>query len=278
MTYALIDSGFGEKLEEFGAYRLIRPSAQAVWPPALGKSFWNQASARFIRKENSNEWIKKKEFPEAWHVQIEGIVFGLLPTDFGHLGVFPEHASQWQFIQDILHSVKEEVEILNLFAYTGGATLAAAKAGAKVCHLDASKTSVAHARDNAKLNHLEKHPIRWIIEDALKFLRRESKRGKKYRGIILDPPSFGRGKLGEVFKIERDLGEILDLCKELLHEPLFIVFTSHTPGFTPLVMRNLLYTMMETFQGKIEEGELFIPSKSGLPLPAGSFARWSNGC
>ncbi len=276
MSYSLLDSGHGEKLERFGSQVLVRPCAQAAWRPVLAKTQWDGADARFTR-EGGNRWLKKKALADHWIVDLQGIKFKLMPTDFGHLGIFPEHAQQWQFIEEKIRSAKREVEVLNLFAYTGGATLAAARAGAKVCHLDASKSAVAWARENATVNRLDDRPIRWIIEDVLKFLQREIKRERKYDGIILDPPSFGRGKQGEVFKIERDLLDILDTCRQLLtKKPLFVLFTSHTLGFTPLVMRHLLSQTMQGFLGELESGELLIPCERSLPLPCGCFARWSS--
>jgi len=275
MSYSLLDSGYGEKLERFGSQILARPCSQAVWRPMLTKGQWESADAKFTR-EGGNRWLKKAELADSWVVELQGIKFQLMPTDFGHLGIFPEHAAQWQFLEEKIRSAKREVEVLNLFAYTGGATLVTARAGAKVCHLDASKASVAWARDNAKLNHLNDKPIRWIVEDVLKFLHREMKRGHRYDGIILDPPSFGRGKQGEVFKIERDLLDILDACRKLLSQkPLFVLFTSHTLGFTPLSMQHLLAQMMQGFIGDIQAGELIIPCNKGLALPCGCFARWS---
>jgi 23S rRNA (cytosine1962-C5)-methyltransferase len=271
MTYVLLDSGLGEKLEQFGSFRLVRPCAQAVWQPSLPEKEWKAADMRFTR-EGGNRWSKKQMHPEEWIVTLEGLKFELIPTDFGHLGIFPEHASQWAFMEKLIKKSKREVEVLNLFAYTGGATLAAAKAGAKVCHLDASKTAVAWARKNAAHNDLADRPIRWIIDDVLKFLKRELSRGRSYDGIILDPPSFGRGSQGEVFKIERDLLPILDACKKLLSKkPLFFIFTSHTPGFSPMVMHHLLKQVLGT---EVEAGELSIPCKTGYALPSGCFARW----
>ncbi len=276
MSYALLDSGQGEKFESFGSYRLVRPCAQAAWRPSLSEKDWKSADARFTR-DGGNRWIASKPLQEQWIVELQGLKFKLMPTDFGHLGIFPEHASQWQFLEEKIQSAKRDVEILNLFAYTGGATLAAARAGAKVCHLDASKSAVAWARENAALNKLDKMPIRWIVEDVLKFLSRELKRGRRYDGIILDPPSFGRGRQGEVFKIERDLLDILDACQKLLSDkPLFLIITSHTLGFSPMILEHLLYQTTKAVQGKIESGEMTIPCKKGPPLPCGCYARWSN--
>ena len=196
--YALIDSGHESKLERFGEYVIARPSAQAMWEPTLASSVWNQADASFSR-DGGNAWSTRKQIPENWVVEIEGIKFKIAPTDFGHLGVFPEHSMLWSGMTKLISQQKKTPQVLNLFAYSGGATLAAAKAGASVCHLDASKGMVSWARENAALNNLEKAPIRWIVDDVIKFLKRELKRGTRYDGIILDPPSFGRGNNVELY-------------------------------------------------------------------------------
>lgn len=266
--YELIDSGDGLKLERFGSYLLIRPAAQAIWPKKCSDSIWRQADATFTR-EGGNSWQWKAKAPREWVAEVQGIRFKIAPTDFGHLGVFPEHSLFWDQMKDV-------GSVLNLFAYSGGATLAAAKAGAKVCHVDASKGMVAWARENAQLNQLEHASIRWIVDDVLKFMQRELKRGVRYEGIILDPPSFGRGAKGELFKIERDLLEILRLCRQLLSdEAKFVFLTTHTPGMTPLVMHHLMHEMMGSGAGQIECGEMVIPSRLGRSLPSGAFAKWT---
>ena len=271
MSYALIDSGHQEKLEQFGEFSLVRPSAQALWAPSLPKDEWKHADAFFTRL-GGNQWVKKSTMPESWTAEIEGLVFKISPTDFGHLGVFPEHSVLWCEMERAIKS-RPGANVLNLFAYSGGATLAAARSGARVCHLDASKAMVAWARENAELNKLEKAPIRWIVDDVMKFLMREKKRGVRYDGIILDPPSFGRGNQGEIFKIERDILPLLQACKEVLsEEPLFVIFSTHTPGMSPLVMHHLLAGMLPN--GKIETGEMVLPGKR--PLPCGSYARWQS--
>lgn len=274
-AYTLLDSGNGRKLEKFGAYVLSRPCAQAVWRPSLMDSEWRSVDAVFTR-ENENQWIKKAALPDAWTIEVEGIHFKIAPTDFGHLGIFPEQRDFWRWIQEAIGKEKRELNVLNLFAYSGGSTLAAAKAGAKVCHLDASKGMVAWARENAQLNGLEGAPVRWIIDDAGKFLQREVRRGVRYDAIILDPPTFGRGSKGEVFKIEEDIIPILQNCRELLSDdPLFVLFTCHTPGFSPLVLRHLLSQMMEGKAGTMDEGEMVLAGECKvLPVPSGTFARW----
>lgn len=278
-TYSLLDSGNGRKLERFGPFVIARPSAQAVWEPLLNEKDWDQADAIFTR-EGDNKWIKKSAIKESWTVNVSGITFKISPTDFGHLGIFPEQREFWEWIQNIVKQAvsksNQPVNVLNLFAYSGGSTLTAAKAGAQVCHLDASKGMVSWARENAALNDLEKAPIRWIVDDASKFLARELRRGVKYDAIILDPPSFGRGSRGEVFKIEEDLPQILKNCRALLSEkPLFVLFSCHTPGFSPIVMKNLLTQMMSGCHGIIDEGEMTLTGdKDVFSLPSGTFARW----
>lgn len=270
--YLLLDSGDQQKLEQFGEFRIVRPCSQALWQPSLPKGEWDRADA-FFSRDNGNAWNFKKKLPSVWFVEIEGVRFKISPTDFGHLGVFPEHSLLWRSMQKDIRS-RSEPTILNLFAYSGGASLAAAQAGAKVCHLDASKGMVAWARENASLNKLTEAPIRWIVDDAMKFLNREIKRGVRYDGIILDPPSFGRGNKGEVFKIEKDIHELLHLCKALLTEkPLFLLFTTHTPGMTPIVMGHLLRQSFS--KGNIEAGEMVLPSAKGNEIPCGAFARWT---
>lgn len=265
--YELLDSGFGKKLEKFGPYTLSRPAAQAVWRPS--RESWNP-HASFTR-EGENSWTG--ELPDTWVVEVSGLKFKLSKTDFGHLGIFPEQAPFWIWLQE---KVKPEHEILNLFAYSGGSTLACAKAGAKVCHLDASKGMVDWARENAQLNQLEKAPIRWIVEDVNKFLRREIKRGHLYDGIIFDPPSFGRGAKGEIFKIEDHILELHDLVKSLLvPKPLLVLFSCHTPGFTPIVMEHLLRDLMGNHSGAIDSGEMVLQGKR--PLPSGTYSRWQRG-
>lgn len=276
--YQLIDSGGGRKFEQFGPWKLIRPCSQAVWAPQLSQREWNGADAIFSR-DQENRWTYLKKLPEIWQIEAAGIKFKISPTDFGHLGIFPEQMGSWQWIRSLLepHAKKaEKPRVLNLFAYSGGSTLAAAQAGAAVCHLDASKGMVSWARENAALNQLEEAPIRWIVEDVKKFLLREKKRGSRYEGIILDPPSFGRGSKGEVFKIEEDIIPLLQDCRDLLSDhPLFILFSCHTPGFTPLAMEHLMTQLMKGIPGQTEAGEMALTAKAPLfSVPSGTYARW----
>lgn len=262
--YVLLDSGDGQKWERFGEYILLRPCSQAVWRP-MQKI---KPDAAFTRDER---WAYTKKLPPSWNTFHGGVLFQTQPTEFGHLGLFPEHADLWEGMRKF---IKKGSRVLNLFAYSGGVTMAAAQEGAEVCHLDASKGMVDWARENAKLNLLEKAPIRWIVDDALKFLKREKKRESYYDAIILDPPSFGRGSKGEVFKIEQDILPLLEACSEVLSKkPLFVIFSCHTPGFTPLCMRHLLGQTMP--KGEIEVGEMALHSPGTLSIPSGSFARWT---
>lgn len=264
MTYQLIDSGDGKKLERFGEALLIRPSAQALWEPQDPEE-WKKADASFSREGG---WRMHRKLPESWVVELDGIKLKAELTDFGHVGIFPEHAQLWTPVRPL---IKKGMRILNLFAYSGSATLAAAQQHAEVCHVDASKGMVQWARENAQLNHLEKAPIRWIVEDVKKFLVREQKRKSFYEGIILDPPTFGRGSKGEVFKIEKDLIPLLRLCKDILsREALFVILSCHTPGFTPLVLKQV---MQQIFEGELEEGEMFLSGKK-FQIPSGNYCIW----
>lgn len=277
--YELLDSGEGRKLERFGSFVIARPCAQAVWKQALSEKDWERADAIFTR-EPENRWIKKKALPATWKIDVDGLIFQLSTTDFGHLGIFPEQRDSWSWIKEIVQTARKsrgsEIHVLNLFAYSGGSTLAAAQAGAQVCHLDASKGMVDWARENAALNGLEKAPIRWIVDDVAKFLKRELRRERLYDAIILDPPTFGRGAKGELFKIESDLLPILNDCKALLSEhPLFILFSCHTPGYTPIAMHHLMSQMMKAYPGLIQSGEMVLRGKDSVfSIPSGTYAYW----
>lgn len=281
--YLLLDSGDGKKLEKVGPFLLIRPSATAIWNPSLSQKYWDEADAEFSRK-GENKWYFKKKIPSSWILETEKLKFKVVPTDFGHLGVFPEHFVFFDYIEKKFEK-KSNPTLLNLFAYTGGISLAAAKAGAKVCHLDASNKAVFWARENAALNNLEKAPIRYIIDDVTKFLKREINRKVKYDAIVLDPPSFGRGSSGQVFKIEKELFNILDLCLKVLSDhPSFIILTCHTPGMTPKVLQNIFYQAIENceFANKFlkkdfknfTSGEMILTSESSFSVPSGSYIIW----
>jgi 23S rRNA (cytosine1962-C5)-methyltransferase len=266
------------KLERFGDVVLERPCAQAVWAPQ-DSNRWKNANARFDRIGGHN-WEGRSNLSNAWTVEINGVVMKLSATDFGHLGVFPETRELWGWIRSTLKAETERkgrpLKFLNLFAYSGGATLAAAQAGAECCHLDASKGMVEWARENAALNNLQDAPIRWIVDDVIKFLHREVKRGNQYDAVLLDPPSFGRGKKGELYKIEESLITTLDLVDQVLgNDPGFVLLTSHTPGFSPIVLGNLLRQYHP--EGIVECGEMLLSGKPGvMNLPNGNWARWIN--
>ncbi len=271
-AYEFLDSGNLQRLERFGQHVLVRPCAQALWKPTLSAEVWGRADAAFSR-EGAAGWSRRRSLPDQWTVQCSGLTFKIAPTDFGHVGLFPEHSFVWDGVRQAIRAHKRRLSILNLFAYSGGATLAAAAAGAQVCHLDASKGMVSWARENAALNRLE--GIRWIVDDVMKFLKREIKRGVFYDGIILDPPTFGRGNRGEVFKIEKEIQPLLELCRGVLsNQAAFVFFTSHTPGMTPKVLHRLLAQMMR-LPGKIEENELLLLGQ-GCILPSGSMAAWTS--
>jgi 23S rRNA (cytosine1962-C5)-methyltransferase len=274
-NYQLLDSGNFLKLEQVGLYRLVRPAAGAVWRPSLPDKEWNAADASFHRREDGNgKWVVKSKLPPEWTVAIEGITFKIRPTDFGHLGIFAEQMSNWNLLtkipQDNLSRLKE-FRVLNLFAYTGGSSLASAQGGAHVVHLDASKTSVAWARENAEVSGLADKPIRWIVDDVKKFVAREIKRGSVYHGIILDPPSYGKGKQGEVWKIETDLPDLLqNLTKILDPKAAFIMLSSHSTGYTPIALGNLIAEVCPGFA--TEAFEMTLTETSGRMLPSGACA------
>lgn len=274
--YQLIDSGNAAKLEQFGPVRMVRPAPQAVWLPRQPRDAWEQADAVFTRHSSGGgDWSFRRPIPETWTLSYRSLSFRIKPTAFGHLGLFPEHARAWDWLERQVQEAGPGCTILNLFAYTGGATLAAARAGAKVCHLDASKGVVSWARENAALSGLEEKPIRWIVEDVAKFLQRERRRGVRYDGLVLDPPSFGRGSKGEVFKIEKDLPALLQHARSLLAKrPRFVLLSCHSPGFTPQVLANLLEEMMEGLRGRVQHQEMALPDASGRVLPSGAFAEW----
>lgn len=264
--YGLIDSGNGMKFEKFGSYSIARPDPRAIWKPT--KSDW-LADASFV----SDTWEIKKSPPEPWKISYKQLTFTLRPTSFKHVGVFPEQAVNWNWLIQQING--EPLNVLNLFAYTGGATLASAAAGAKVTHVDAAKSTIDWANENVAASNLNGKPIRWIEEDAMKFVMREGKRGNTYDGIILDPPRFGRGSKGEVWKIEEDLPKLLTEIKKILApNPRFILLNAYTADLSPIVLHHLIADF--NLGGTITFGELALKETSGNRLlPSGIFARWS---
>ncbi len=278
--YELLDSGSGLKLERYGPYTLVRPDPEALWRKLLPEAIWKDADFEFIRTGNRTKWITKEGVKKTWNIAFGGFTFQIQPSSFKHTGLFPEQLPNWQWIEKTISKGQtlgsEPISVLNLFAYTGGATLAAAKAGAEVCHVDGSKTAVAWARTNAELSGLSDKPIRWIVDDVLLFLKREIKRGRRYDAIIMDPPSFGHGPNDELWKIEEHFLELMKLCKEVLSDkPLFVLINGYTAGYSAIAYQNNLMDIMKEHSGVIEIGELTIQeTESKRLLPAGIFARW----
>jgi len=278
--YGLLDSGDSLKLEHFGAYTFIRPEVQAMWRRALPESNWSSAHAVFqpTSEESGGHWMLKKKIPERWEMKYDSIRFWAMTTPGRHLGVFPETASHWDFIADSVRKADRPVKVLNLFGYTGLASLVAAEAGAQVTHVDASKKSVAWARENQSLSGLNDKPIRWIVDDALKFVQRESRRGAQYDGIILDPPKFGRGPKGEVWEVYKSLPNLLELCRAVLSDkPLFLIITVYAVKASAIHLGQALQDVMSNSKGSVESGELVTREKSaGRLLSQAVFARWSS--
>ena len=275
--YELLDSGEGEKLERFGNYVLRRPDPQALWRKNLPQEKWDDADALFSRDEKKAVWERRKEVPISWSIEFGGLNLKISPTAFKHTGLFPEQLPNWEWTRKLIKEAKREISVLNLFGYTGGASLAAASAGANVTHVDASKAAITWARENVNLSEMESAPIRWMLDDALDFVKKEIKRGKKYDGIIMDPPAFGRGPDGEVWKIEDSFLELLDDSKKLLSDnPLFFLVNGYASGYSSIAYANNLNDLVEKYGGNMEEGELTIEESNSLRLlPAGIFARCS---
>lgn len=289
-NYELIDSGDGEKLERFGSTILSRPDPQALWRKKRSKEEWSRADAIFNRVEETAEWKIKKQIPKSWDIDFSNLKFRIKPTAFKHTGLFPEQAVNWDWMRKLIKDEKnlykeKDIEVLNLFGYTGGATLACAQVGAKVVHIDGSKSSITWARENAEISGLADKPIRWILEDARVFVGREIKRGNKYDAIIMDPPAFGHGANKEIWKIEDHFMELVENCISLLKEkPLFFIVNGYSAGYSALAYENALENLIKKFGGSIEVGELAIEEKKNgdadgnveaRVLPCGIFARWS---
>ncbi len=275
--YELLDSGGEEKLERYGTFVLVRPDPQALWEKKLPAADWEKADAIFVRKGKEGEWNMKSALPKDWEVSFGDLQMVIKTTSFKHTGLFPEQEPNWSWIREVVASAPDNPpKVLNLFGYTGGATLAAAQAGAEVVHVDASKTAVTWARENAARSGLSEKPIRWITEDVLAFVRREIKRGSRYDLIIMDPPAFGHGPKDELWKIEEHLLELMKLCKDLLTEkPLGIQMSGYAAGYSPLAFAYNLEPFARQYGGEVECGDLTIEERgSGRLLPCGIFARW----
>lgn len=280
--YEILDCSDGEKLERWGNKILVRPDPQIVWKSDKSVEEWRTADARYNRsKSGGGSWQTYKKIPESWTIKYKNLTFGVKPMGFKHTGIFPEQAANWDWFSELIKAEKgREINVLNLFAYTGGATIAAASAGAKVCHVDAAKGMVAWAKENAGLSGLKEHPIRYIVDDVKKFAERELRRGHKYDAIIMDPPSYGRGPNGEVWKIENEIFDLINLCVKLLSDkPLFFLVNSYTTGLSGSVMKNICkLTVAKKYGGVITADEIGLPVKnSDIVLPCGYSTRWQKG-
>ena len=281
--YECLDAGNGEKLERWGKVILRRPEPQAMWEMKFGDD-WNKIDGFYHRSnKGGGYWEFKNKLPEFWTVKYKDLTFKVTPTNFKHTGLFPEQATNWDFMMDKIEkavSKGRSVKVLNLFAYTGAATMACSKAGADVVHVDASKGMTMWAKENRDLCGLSSNNIRFIVDDCLKFVEREYRRGHKYDGIVMDPPSYGRGPNKEVWKFEKNMAVLLDACLKLLSdEPLFLLINAYTTGISNIVLANMLKTMMLPLypNGKIESGEVGLPiNKNNMVLPCGIYGRWES--
>ena len=276
--YEVIDCSKGEKLERWGDFLLVRPDPQVIWDTPRTHRGWNKPNARYHRSAKGGGQWEFFDLPQQWTVRYENLTFNLKPFSFKHTGLFPEQAANWDWFGDLIARSGRPVKVLNLFAYTGGATLAAAKAGAGVTHVDASKGMVTWAKENAKSSGLEQAPIRWIVDDCIKFAEREIRRGSRYDAVIMDPPSYGRGPKGEVWKIEDAIHPLVKLCSQLLSDrPLFFLINSYTTGLAPSVLSYMLSVdIASRHKGTVTAGELGLPvTRTGLVLPCGASGRWS---
>ncbi|MEE3487496.1 MAG: class I SAM-dependent methyltransferase [Bulleidia sp.] len=278
--YSCLDAGDGEKLETWKGILLRRPDPQAIWPKGNIPD-WNKADAVYHRSsKGGGSWEYKKKLPESWKINYHGMTFKVSPTGFKHTGIFPEQAVNWDWMSHLIEAHRDEnIRVLNLFAYTGCATMACAHAGAaEVVHVDASKGMVQWAKENMALSHLEDHTIRFIVDDCLKFVEREKRRGHTYHGILMDPPSYGRGPDGEMWKFEKEINTLINACLEILDpHALFFLINSYTTGFSSIVLDNMMKTMIlpEHPDGTVTTGEVAIPlAKRDLLLPCGIYGRW----
>ena len=278
--YELIDTSDGTRLERWGEYILSRPDPQVIWKNARRSPCWKKADAVYHRSnKGGGAWdIKNKNMPDSWTISTNGLVLRIKTMGFKHTGVFPEQAVNWEWASELIKNAGRPIKVLNLFAYTGAATMACAAAGASVCHVDASKGMVAQAKENAQLSGLESAPIRYIVDDCAKFVSREIRRGNRYDAIILDPPSYGRGPTGEVWKIEDSIGDFLDLCRQVLSDnPLFVLLNSYTTGLASSTMAYLLHQKIAVeLGGRVDADEIgLVVSETGMPLGCGASARWT---
>lgn len=276
--YEILDMANGEKLERWGNIILIRPDPQIIWKNKSKPALWKKANAHYHRsKSGGGEWEYIKNVPKVWQIKYKNLTFNLKPMGFKHTGLFPEQAVNWDFMMNKIKNANRPIKVLNLFAYTGGATVACAAAGASVCHVDSSKGMTAWAKENVASSGLADRPVRFIIDDVIKFVQREIRRGNKYDAIVMDPPSYGRGANGEVWNIEESLYTLVELCKEVLSDkPLFFLINSYTTGLSPTILANILKMTIKK-KGKVICGEVGLPMKdSDFILPCGIFGRWES--
>ncbi|MDE5781300.1 MAG: class I SAM-dependent methyltransferase [Lachnospiraceae bacterium] len=277
--YEVIDCSNGEKLERWGDYLLVRPDPQVIWNTPKTQNGWKKMSGHYHRSSRGGGEWEFFNLPEQWSINYRQLTFNLKPFSFKHTGLFPEQAANWDWFSEIIRCAKRPVKVLNLFAYTGGATLAAAKAGASVTHVDASKGMVNWAKENAASSGLSDAPIRWLVDDCVKFVEREIRRGNKYDAIIMDPPSYGRGPKGEIWKIETSIHPFIKLCTQILSkDAIFFLINSYTTGLAPSVLTYMIETEIKSqFGGETISDELGLPvSSNGLVLPCGASGRWKN--
>lgn len=278
--YKILDMADGQKLEKWGNVILSRPDPQIVWKQKSYPQKWNDINAVYNRsKTGGGAWEYKKKMPNQWQIQYKDLTFNIKPMGFKHTGLFPEQAVNWDWMMNKIRNSKREIKVLNLFAYTGGATVACLAAGASVCHVDSSKGMVAWAKENVASSKLDKRPVRYIIDDVVKFVNREIRRGNKYDAIIMDPPSYGRGANGEVWQFEDNIYDLVELCTEVLSDkPLFFLINSYTTGISNTVLENILNLTVDKYKkGIVSSGEVGIPmEESKLILPCGIYGRWEN--
>ena len=277
--YELIDATDGNRLERWGKTILVRPDPQVIWKTGESSPLWKSANAVYHRSASGGgQWEYRRRMPEKWQITYGDICMVVSPTGFKHTGVFPEQAVNWDWFGEKIRNAGRPIKVLNLFAYTGGATLAAAAAGASVTHVDASKGMVNWAKENAAASGLSGAPIRWLVDDCVKFVEREIRRGNHYDAIIMDPPSYGRGPKGEIWKIEDAIHPLIKLCTKILSDdPLFFLVNSYTTGLAPAVLTYMLATELKPWKGNVESQEIGLPvTESGLVLPCGASGRWSS--
>lgn len=274
--YEILDMANGEKLEKWKDVILVRPDPQIIWKSKSFPERWKNANARYIRSSTGGgNWDFNKKVPVNWQVKYKELIFNIKPMGFKHTGLFPEQAVNWDWMINKIQHANRDIKVLNLFAYTGGATVACSYAGASVCHVDSSKGMVTWAKENITSSGLQNNPVRYIIDDVVKFVSREIRRGNKYDAIIMDPPSYGRGSNGEVWKFEENISDLVELCTKVLSDrPLFFLINSYTTGISSTVLENILRLNIKA-KGKLSSGELGLPMKdSNLVLPCGIFSRW----